>query len=405
MRWVDPLWSIMSMGWGRRSIAARHGPGTVQTASFTSAWEQDRLLLTAAGRWDLASVERLQAQTKDPAKGRRNLTVRLDLSGLSALDTAGAILIDRLIRQLEAAGHSLSIEGGREDLRALLEDVRKAIAEPVQKAPAEARPRFPLADRTGRATIAIWHDILSMLSFLGLVTVTALRLLRTPSRLRIKPLFFHLEQVGLNSLPIVGLLSFLIGVVLAYQGADQLRRFGAEIYVVNLLGIGVLREIGILMTSIIVAGRSGSAFTAQIGTMKVNQEVDAMRTLGLDPVEMLVLPRMLALFIALPLVGFYANVVALAGGAVMAYGYLDINFGQFARQLQIAVSTTTLFVGLVKAPVFATVIALVGCFEGLRVTGSAESVGLLTTRSVVVSIFLVIVLDAAFSVLFSYVGI
>ncbi|MFV3077242.1 ABC transporter permease [Niveispirillum fermenti] len=377
----------------------------MQTGTLTSNWEQDRLVLAASGRWDLASAPKLQSQMRDPAQGRRQVDVRIDLSSLAALDTTGAILLDRLIGRLEADGHKVSLNGGRQDLLTLLEDVRGAIADKAPPAPAARPVPFALADRIGRATIGMWQDILSMLNFLGLVTVTALRVLRSPGRLRLRPLFFHLEQVGLNAMPIVGLLSFLIGVVLAYQGADQLRRFGAEIYVVNLLGIGVLREIGILMTSIIVAGRSGSAFTAQIGTMKVNQEVDAMRTLGLDPVEMLVLPRMLALLIALPLIGFFANVVALAGGAVMAYVYLDINFVQFTRQLQIAVNTTTLFVGLVKAPVFAVVIALVGCYEGLRVSGSAESVGLLTTRSVVVSIFLVIVLDAAFSVLFSYIGI
>lgn len=379
----------------------------MQTGTLSANWEENQFVLAASGRWDIVSAERLGPTLRDRMPGRKGAPVCLDLSGLTALDTAGALLLDRLIKRLRGQGHVVAVVGARPDLCALLKDVQRAAsgAEAKNPAPAERRPAFPLADRVGRATINIWQDILSMLNFLGLVTVTAARLLRTPGRIRLKPLFFHLEQVGLNALPIVGLLSFLIGIVLAYQGADQLRRFGAEIYVVNLLGIGVLREIGILMTSIIVAGRSGSAFTAQIGTMKVNQEVDAMRTLGLDPVEMLVLPRMLALLIALPLIGFFANMVALAGGAVMAYAYLDINFVQFARQLQIAVSTTTLFVGLIKAPVFAVVIALVGCYEGLRVSGSAESVGLLTTRSVVVSIFLVIVLDAIFSILFSYIGI
>lgn len=379
----------------------------MQTGTLDANWEENQFVLAASGRWDIASAEKLGPTLRDRMPGRKGAPVCLDLSGLTALDTAGALLLDRLIKRLRGQGHVVAVVGARPDLCALLKDVQRAAAgaEAKNPAPAEKLSTFPFADRIGRATVGLGQDILSMLNFLGLVTVTAARLVRTPSRIRLKPLFFHLEQVGLNALPIVGLLSFLIGIVLAYQGADQLRRFGAEIYVVNLLGIGVLREIGILMTSIIVAGRSGSAFTAQIGTMKVNQEVDAMRTLGLDPVEMLVLPRMLALLIALPLIGFFANMVALAGGAVMAYVYLDINFGQFARQLQIAVSTTTLFVGLIKAPVFAVVIALVGCYEGLRVSGSAESVGLLTTRSVVVSIFLVIVLDAIFSILFSYIGI
>lgn len=379
----------------------------MQTGTISASWNQDQFVLAAGGRWDIASAESLGPQLAARMPNRRGAPVCLDLSALSALDTAGALLLDRLIKNLRAHGHVVAVVGARPDLCALLKDVQRAAngTPGVPTAQIVSGPRFALADRVGRATIGLGTDILSMLAFLGLVTMTLARLLRDPTRLRVKSLFFHLEQVGLKALPIVGLLSFLIGIVLAYQGADQLRRFGAEIYVVNLLGIGVLREIGILMTAIIVAGRSGSAFTAQIGTMKVNQEVDAMRTLGLDPVELLVLPRMLALLIALPLIGFYSNIVALMGGAVMAYGYLDITFGQFARQLQIAVTPTTLFVGMIKAPVFAVVIALVGCYEGLRVSGSAESVGLLTTRSVVMSIFLVIVLDAIFSILFSYIGI
>jgi phospholipid/cholesterol/gamma-HCH transport system permease protein len=216
---------------------------------------------------------------------------------------------------------------------------------------------------------------------------------------------FHIEQTGLNALPILGLLTFLIGVVLSFQGADQLRRFGADVFVVNLLGISILREIGVLMTAIIVAGRSGSAFTAQIGTMKVNQEVDALRTLGLDPLELLVVPRVLALMITLPLLAFFADVMGLFGGAMMTYTTQGITFAQFIKQLNSAIGLSTFVVGIVKAPVFALVIAMVGCYEGLKVSGSAESVGRLTTRSVVEGIFLVIVMDAAFSILFSLIGV
>ncbi len=237
------------------------------------------------------------------------------------------------------------------------------------------------------------------------MAATFARTLANPSRLRLRAVLFHVGQTGLNALPILGLLSFLIGVVLAFQGADQLRVFGAEMFVVNLLGVSILREIGILLTAIIVAGRSGSAFTAQIGTMKVNQEVDAIRTLGLDPIELLVLPRAIALVVSMPLLAFYAAVMGLLGGAVMCWAVLGIGFGVFLNQLDAAVNVTMLMVGLVKAPVFALVIAMVGCYEGLNVSGSAESVGRLTTRSVVESIFLVIVLDAAFSVLFSMLGV
>jgi phospholipid/cholesterol/gamma-HCH transport system permease protein len=202
-------------------------------------------------------------------------------------------------------------------------------------------------------------------------------------------------------MPIVGLLSFLIGVVMAYQGADQLKRFGAEIYTVNLVGVAVLRELGVLLSAIIIAGRSGSAFTAQIGTMQVNEEIDALRTLGLDPIEVLVLPRLFGLALTLPLIVFYADLMGLIGGALMSWIVLDISITSFIAQLKSAITEGTLWVGVVKAPFFASIIALIGCFEGLNVTRSAESVGRLTTQSVVESIFFVIVTDAAFSIVFS----
>jgi phospholipid/cholesterol/gamma-HCH transport system permease protein len=204
---------------------------------------------------------------------------------------------------------------------------------------------------------------------------------------------------------VVGLISFLIGIVMAYQGADQLRRFGAEIFTVDLLAISALREIGILLTAVVVAGRSGSAFTAQIGMMKVNEEIDALRTLGLDPLEVLVLPRLLALMIALPLLAFFADIMALFGGGVMCAFVLDISPDQYINRLSEAIWPRTFWVGIVKAPVFAFVIAMVGCYEGLTVDGSAESVGRKTTLSVVVAIFLVIVCDAIFSIVFSSLGI
>jgi phospholipid/cholesterol/gamma-HCH transport system permease protein len=240
-----------------------------------------------------------------------------------------------------------------------------------------------------------------MLGFGGLVASALARLLAQPGRLRATATTVQMEQTGLNALPIVGLLSFLIGIVFAYQGADQLRRFGAEIYTVNLLGIAVLRELGVLLTAIIIAGRSGSAFTAQIGTMQVNQEIDALRTLGLDPVEVLVLPRILGLVLTMPLLVFYADAMGLLGGALMAWATIGISIPVFLEQLRGAITEWTLWIGIIKAPFFASIIALVGCYEGFNVSGSADSVGRLTTQSVVEAIFLVIVADSAFSILFS----
>jgi phospholipid/cholesterol/gamma-HCH transport system permease protein len=228
--------------------------------------------------------------------------------------------------------------------------------------------------------------------------------LRRPRRVRLVSTVHHIERIGIDALPIMGLLAYLIGVVLAFQGADQLRQYGAEVFTINLLGVSILREIGVLITAIMVAGRTGSAFAAEIGTMKVNQEVDAMRTIGLDPMDTLVLPRLFALAISLPLLVFYANAMAMAGGATMVIVGLDLSVEQFVEQLSNAVTLGTLAVGLIKAPVFAVLIGMVACYEGLKVSGSAESVGIHTTRSVVKSIFLVIVFDAAFSIFFSRIG-
>lgn len=359
----------------------------------------------AGGRWTLDAATAAAAALDGLRPEHSSDAVRLDLGRLDALDTVGAYLLSRLADRLAADGHSVAVDGVRPEHAALFDAVRKAGQAP---APPLHLPHHPIHDmviRIGRTTVEAGKETLDLISFLGLVTVTVGRLVFNPTRLRLTSVLFHIEQTGLNALPILGLLSFLIGVVLAFQGADQLKRFGAELYVVNLLGVSVLREIGVLMTAIIVAGRSGSAFTAQIGTMKVNQEVDAIGTMGLDPIELLVVPRAIALMVSLPLLVFYADIMGLFGGAVMSYATLDITFGQFIRQLHTAISVNTVLAGLIKAPVFALVIAMVGCYEGLKVSGSAESVGTLTTKAVVEGIFLVIVIDAVFSVLFSMLGV
>jgi phospholipid/cholesterol/gamma-HCH transport system permease protein len=363
------------------------------------------LTIEAGGAWTLPALVRLDAAARvllTPAHSGDG-QARINLEGLEALDTAGAWLLHRLERDLERLGWQVELEGLRDSHTALLTEIRRV--EPRSPPPAVVvNPYLRLLANLGRNTLAVCAEAARLLSFYGQTVLTLGRLLLQPGRLRLTSLTHHLEQTCINALPIVGLIAFLIGVVMAYQGADQLRRFGAEIFTVNLLGISILREIGILLTAIVVAGRSGSAFTAQIGTMKVNQEIDAMRTLGLDPVEVLVLPRLLALMIALPLLAFFADVLGLFGGGLMCALTLDISPGQYLTQLDRAIDGGTFLVGLIKAPVFAFLIGMVGCYEGLSVAGSAESVGQMTTRSVVVAIFLVIVFDALFSILFSYVG-
>jgi phospholipid/cholesterol/gamma-HCH transport system permease protein len=229
-------------------------------------------------------------------------------------------------------------------------------------------------------------------------------IVRSPRRLRSTAVVNLMEEVWLRALPIVGTLVFLIGFVLAYQGIEQLARFGAQAFAVDMVGLSVLREIGVLLTAIIVAGRSGSAFTAQIGTMRVNLEVDAMSTMGLHPIEVLVIPRIIALLLTMPLLAFFANMMGLLGGGLATVIFLDFTLVQYFERLQEVIDINHFWAGMIKAPVFAFVIAVVGCYEGLQVTGSAESVGRQTTKAVVESIFLVIILDAVFSILFVSIG-
>lgn len=357
------------------------------------------LVLAAGGGWQLAASAALDAEL-----GRLDVAgireARFDLSALEALDTSGAWLLYRTQRRLEQNGATVDVTGAAPQDAALLQRMapreRRSLLRP------RVSPLRSLVERVGAAVVTQSYEARDLLNFFGLVCVTSARVLLHPGRVRFTSVAAHIEQVGFNAMPIVGLLSFLIGIVLAYQGADQLRAFGAQIYTINLLGVSVLREIGVLLTAILIAGRSGSAFTAEIGTMKVNEEVDAMQTLGLDVTEVLVLPRLLAVMVALPLLVFFADMAALAGGAMMSTIALKFSLPEFVNQLRAALHFSTYWTGLVKAPVFAVLIGLVGCYEGLKVEGGAESVGRMTTKSVVVSIFLVIVADAIFSILFSW---
>jgi phospholipid/cholesterol/gamma-HCH transport system permease protein len=364
----------------------------------------DRLIAAAGGNWIVTASRELDQRLRAiAALDDRSLV--LDLSQIETLDSTGAWLVLRTQQELTAAGWAVAVE----NLAPVFEPLLRQVSESCQRRPTDLHPpprRFgELVVRIGRVTIAQVTRGAELLGFLGLVCIAALRILRHPSRLRLTALVSHMEQTGVDALPVVGLLSFLVGIVFAFQGADQLRQFGAEIYTVNLLGIAILRELGVLLAAIILAGRSGSAFTAAIGTMKVNEEVDAMQVLGLDPIEVLVLPRLFALLLTLPLVALFANIMGLLGGAIMCWATLDITIPGFLRQLHSPLPGWTFWIGVLKAPTFAGIIALIGCYEGLRVSRSAESVGRLTTRSVVESIFLIIIADAVFSVIFSYLQI
>jgi len=362
-----------------------------------------RLVLSAGGSWTVAGAAALEAAVAALKPGAAR-DVAFDLSGISALDTAGVWLLRQAARRYEEAGASVAWEGVAERFRPLFDLVAENEGHKPERPP-HVNALVAAVERLGKTTVEAGHEAVALTAFIGLATITGLRAFARPRRFRPVSLTNQIEQTGLNALPIVGLMAFLIGIVLAYQGAIQLRKFGAEIYTIDMLAITIPREIGVLLTAIMVAGRSGSAFTAQIGTMKVNEEIAAMQALGLDPMEILVLPRINALIVTLPILTLFSVFVGMVGGAAMAIVSLDMAAVQFLDRLQEAMTIKHFMVGMVKAPVFAYLIAVVGCYQGLRVSGGAESVGRLTTRAVVLSIFLVIVADAVFSIMFASMGI
>ncbi len=323
----------------------------------------------------------------------------LQAGGIEAMDSAGAWLLLRTVKALERGGARVEVVGLRPEFAGLAQMVSAGAASAAAPGRGPARG---LLERIGRAT---WHGALDTggaLSFVGENAVVLVRSLLRPGRIRVRALLAALQAGGFNALPITGLLSFLMGIVIAYQAAAQLRTFGADIFIVDLIGISILREIAPLVTAIIVAGRSGSAYTAEIGTMQVTEELDALRTLGIPPLEMLVLPKTLALVVALPLLTVYADIMGVLGGMIMALTQLDLSFVEFVNRFRNAVAVRHYLIGLGKAPVFAVVIALVGCYQGFRVRGGADAVGRHATISVVQSIFLVIVFDAFFSIVFNW---
>lgn len=352
------------------------------------------------GAWTVGGIAQLEKQLAMlPGSVAGDMVI--NASGLSALDTAGAWLLHRTIRAVEQQGLKVRIEGLQPEHKTLLQLV-------ATHAGATERPPRPSANLLASVGRQAWQQLLGfqgMLAFVGESTVVFLRILTHPRRIRWRTILHNLQTAGFEALPITGLLSFLMGVVIAYQGADQLQRFGANIFIADLVGLAMLRELSPLLTAIIVAGRSGSAYAAQIGTMKVTEEIDALRTIGVGPQELLVLPKILALMIALPLLTVYADAAGILGGMMMARSKLDVSFDAFLDRLGDAVSLSSFLTGVAKAPVFAAIIALVGCFQGFRASGSADSVGRQTTVSVVQSIFLVIVVDALFSVVFNWLHI
>ncbi|OQW93180.1 MAG: hypothetical protein BWK79_12525 [Beggiatoa sp. IS2] len=358
-------------------------------------------MLRCHGSWTLAGIQKLEKQLATfsyPAVA----TLIIDGSDLDSLDTAGAWLLYRTQQVLVQNGQIISLHGFTEEHLTLLNLMTNYTVALQPLAPLTSPP---FLENLGQRAYFAVSQTFNFLAFIGETTLTLLRAVLLPRHIRWRALFTNLQTAGLNALPIVGLLSFLMGIVLAYQGGTQLRQYGANIFIVNLVGITLLREMSPLLTAIIVAGRSGSAYTAQIGTMIVTNEVDALRTLGISPMELLVLPKLLALIIALPLLTAFADVCGIIGGMLIANLSLDVSFYDFLDRLPQAVPVNHYLIGIGKSPVFAAVIALVGCYQGFRVAGGADSVGKQVTTSVVQAIFLVIIVDAFFSILFSWLGI
>jgi phospholipid/cholesterol/gamma-HCH transport system permease protein len=363
-------------------------------ANFTDTSDGKNRRLSFSGGLTLARMGDLPKRLS-AVEGAVN---QIDLSEVDRVDTVGAWLIYRLGKDQNAI-----ICGASDDTRHLIAQVAKA-DEPVQMRPEPLNPFLRVLQEVGDATSQAGRTLYGLLGFFGAILIAIAGMMRHPSRFRFHSIVHRFELVGVKALGIVGLMSFLIGIVIAQQGAVQLAQFGAESLTVNLIGRITTRELGVLMTAIMVAGRSGSAFAAQIGTMKLNEEIDAMRTIGVSPIEALVLPRLLAAILMMPLLAFYAMMVSMLGGGVFCWISLDIPPVTYVQLLREVVPMTDLAVGLTKAPVFGAIIAITGCFQGMLVENNAEEVGLKTTAAVVQAIFLVIVLDAFFAVFFTWVG-
>ncbi|HEV2153375.1 ABC transporter permease [Bradyrhizobium sp.] len=361
------------------------------------------LALCATGTWTASFAPVLERMVADAEKlASSSQSIFIDVSEVGKLDTFGAWLIERLRRSLTQGAVEAQIAGLSANYSSLVDEVRRVRATAVVDS--STITISGMLEQIGRAVAGIAGTVASLVDMLGAVLAAGGRVLIHPRSFRLTSTVHHMEQVCWRAVPIIVLITFLIGCIIAQQGIFHFRRFGADIFVVDMLGVLVLREIGVLLVAIMVAGRSGSAYTAELGSMKMREEIDALRTMGFDPIEVLVLPRMLALVLALPILAFLGAMAALYGGGLVAWLYGGVDPEAFLLRLRDAISIDHFIVGIVKAPVMAAVIGIVACVEGLAVQGSAESLGQHTTASVVKGIFFVIVMDGVFAIFFASIG-
>jgi len=378
--------------------------GTIVVSSqplLTAGAAGDLLELRPSGSWTAVNVATLENLIRSVMPEiDRSKAIKMDLKDVRELDTLGAWLLEKLLRRV---GRSVEIVGVADNYAGLIEEVRQVNRRSVASAP-KVNPIVMMFNDVGRAAVNAMDDVTVFLEMLASLFMALVGVVRRPRSLRFTSLVYQMYRIGLQAIPIVMLITFLIGAIIAQQGIFHFRRFGAESYVVDMVGILVLRELGVLIVAIMVAGRSGSAYTAELGSMKMREEIDALLTMGLDPVEVLILPRVLALIITLPILSFIGSMAALYGGGLISQFYGGMAPSIFIARLHEAISVAHFEVGILKAPFMALVIGIVACSEGLRVKGSAESLGRQTTTSVVKSIFLVIVLDGLFAVFFASIG-
>jgi phospholipid/cholesterol/gamma-HCH transport system permease protein len=359
----------------------------------------DTLTLRLRGEWSLEQAQRIERELATlPASGVAS--VRVDCAELARLDLSAAWMMRNALEKLRAQGAVVGFEGARPDQFAFIDDITQEKSPTAFASGNNDQALTAAVAALGKLSVKAAEGMRAALRFYGRVLVSGVGAMAHPKRLRFPSIARHVYETGVQAVPIVALIAFLITLVIAYIGAQQLERFGAEIFTVDLVVVGVLREMGVLLTAIIVAGRSGSAFAAELGVMQLNDEVDALKSIGMDPYEVLVVPRVLGLIIALPLLTILADTMGLAGGALLCSWLLDISIPQFVSRMQDALAPTTFWAGFLKAPAFAFLIAMTGTFRGMQVRDSSRELGRLTTVAVVQSIFLVILANAVFAVIY-----